>query len=51
MDCYGVTKKLEALMTDITALAENVNGTDNETLLALGKHLFNQICAIKNLED
>lgn len=50
-DCYGVTKKLEALMTDITALAENVNETDNETLLALGKHLFNQICVIKNLED
>lgn len=51
MDCYGAMKKLEALMTDITALAENVNETDNETLLALGKHLFNQICAIKNLED
>lgn len=50
-DCYGATKKLEALMTDITALAENVNETDNETLLALGKHLFNQICTIKNLED
>lgn len=51
MDCYGAMKKLEALMTDITALAENVNETDNETLLALGKHLFNQICAIKNLEE
>lgn len=51
MDCYGVVKKLENLMTDIVALADNVNETDRETLLALGKHLFNQTTIFKVFED